>query len=416
MKPTANLLVRGAREMLTMTGELPSRDAKGSWDPTPLGIVCDGAVAAHDGVIVAAGRTADVERAIDLAPDATVIDAGDRLLVPGLVDAHTHALFTGDRAHEFSLRMQGASYAEIAAGGGGIASTVRAVREADDAALARALGARLDRMRAFGVTTVEVKTGYALDTRHELRCLAIASAHAGVVPTFLPLHAVPPELRGSPDGRARYLALVADEMLPAVAAQGNARFIDAYIDGPGFSVAEARPVLERARSLGLRSRLHIGQFEDIGGAALAAEIGAASADHLEHVSDEGLHAMARAGVVGILLPGAAFSLGQSPPDARRMRALGVSLALATDCNPGTSRTENLPLMASFAVRQMGMTTVEAWWALTRVAASSLGCTHVGRIAEGLSADLTLLDLASWEALPYAFGAPVASWTSSRRRP
>ncbi len=414
MRVRATLLVRRVREVLTMRGALPERDAKGSWDPGPLGVIEDGAVAVCDGVIAAVGSTAEVERSIELAPGATVIEGGDRVLAPGLVDAHTHALFAGDRAHEFSLRVQGRGYADIAAAGGGIASTVRAVRAADDGALRASLEARVARMRSFGVTAVEVKTGYALDTAQELRCLDVMAGLDAVVPTFLPLHAVPPELRGSAEGRARYLALVADEMLPAALAQGRARFIDAYIDGPGFSVAEARPTLERARAAGLRARLHVGQFEDIGGAELAAELGAASADHLEHVSDAGLSAMASAGVTAVLLPGAAFSLGQPMPDARRMRALGVSVALATDCNPGTSRTENLPLMAAFGVRQMGLTTVEAWWALTRVPAESLGLGAIARIVPGAPANLSLFDLRSWEALAYVFGVPLAVWTCAGR--
>ena len=412
MRARATLLVRHAREMLTMRDALPARDANGTWEPSHLGLVRDGAVATCDGVIVAVGTTAEVERAVALAPDAEVIDAGDRVLAPGLVDAHTHALFAGDRAREFSQRVQGASYAEIAAAGGGIAASVTALRACSDEALVALLRARVARMRSFGVTTVEVKTGYALDARHELRCLDAMAACAGVVPTFLPLHAVPPELRGAPGGRARYLASVRDAMLPAVVSQGKARFIDAYIDGPGFSVAEARPVLEAARAMGLRARLHVGQFEDVGGAELAAELGAASADHLEHVSDQGLCAMAEAGVTAVLLPGAAFSLGQPMPDARRMRALGVAVALATDCNPGTSRTENLPLMAAFGVRQMGLSTVEAWHAITRTAAVSLGVSSYGHLSRGAAADIVLFDLASWEALPYAFGGPVASWTSA----
>lgn len=408
MRARATLLVRRARELLTMRGELPRRDAKGSWDPRPLGLIEDGAVAALDGRIVAVGTTSEVERAIELTPDATVIEARDAVVAPGLVDAHTHSLFAGDRAREYSLRVQGRGYADIAAAGGGIASTVRATRSASDDQLDAALRARLARMRMYGVTSVEVKTGYALDTANELRCLDAISACEGAVATFLPLHAVPPELRGQPDGRARYLRIVADEMLPAAVAQGRARFIDAYIDGPGFSVEEARPVLERARAMGLRARLHVGQFEDIGGAELAASLGAASADHLEHVTDAGLVAMAGAGVTAVLLPGAAFSLGQPMPDARRMRALGVEVALATDCNPGTSRTENLPLMASFAVRQMGLSTVEAWWALTRIPARSLGLES-GVIAAGAPVDLCALDAETWEALPYHFGGPTARW-------
>ena len=404
MRVEADLLVRHARELLTMSGELPAADAKGAWDEAPLGIIRDGAVAARGGVVVAVGTTAAVEAAVSLTPDARVVDVGDRVAAPSLFDCHTHALYVGDRSNEYSLRVRGASYAEIAARGGGIASTVRALRAADDDALLGELRARLDRMAAFGTGFVEVKTGYALDTAHELRCLdLLRRCGARVVPTFLPLHAVPPELRGVDGGRARYLALVLDEMLPAVAAQGAARFIDAYIDGPGFSVAEARRSLVRARELGLRARLHVGQFEDVGGAELAAELGAASADHLEHVSDAGLRAMAAAGVVGVLLPTAAFTLGQAMPDARRMRALGVEVAVATDCNPGTSPNESLPLAVSFAVRQMGLTTVEAWWAVTRAAARSLELPFQGRIAEGLPLALSIFDYPTWEALPSHLG-------------
>jgi imidazolonepropionase len=409
VRVAADTLLRHARELLTMTGELPSVDAKGSWDEGPLGIVRDGAVAAKDGVVVAVGTTAAVEAAVTLDAGARVVDVGDALVAPALIDCHTHALFVGDRSDEYGLRVQGATYAEIAARGGGIASSVRALRAASDEALLDTLRARLDRMASFGVGTVEVKTGYALDTAHELRCLdLLRRCGARVVPTFLPLHAVPPELRGVEGGRQRYLARVLDEMLPAVVAQGAARFIDAYIDGPGFSVAEASPTLERARALGLRARLHVGQFEDVGGAEFAAEIGAASADHLEHVSEGGLRAMAAAGVVGVLLPTAAFTLGQAMPDARRMRALGVEVAVATDCNPGTSPNESLPLAVSFAVRQMGLTTVEAWWAVTRAAARSLGQTRGGTIERGLPMALSIFELPSWQALPAHLGRPLVN--------
>ena len=230
-----------------------------------------------------------------------------------------------------------------------------------------------------------------------------------MVPTFLPLHAVPPELRGVDGGRARFVEAVTAEFLPAVLAQGVARFVDAYIDVAGFSVAEARPLLEACQRAGLRPRLHVGQFADVGGAALAAEFGAASADHLEHVSDDGARAMADAGVIGVLLPGAAFSLGQSMPDARRLRDLGVEVALGTDCNPGTSHTDALPLTAAFSVRQMGLSTVEAWHAITAVAARSLELGDRGALRLGARADLAVLDLASWEALPYAFGGPRARY-------
>jgi imidazolonepropionase len=406
VRTEADLLLRHARELLTLNGELPPTDTEGTWDEAPLGIVRDGAVAARRGVVVAVGSTAEVEAAVALTPDARVVDVGDRIVAPALIDCHTHALYTGDRSNEYSLRVRGVGYAAIAARGGGIAATVRALRSTDDDRLLATLTARLDRMASFGTGIVEVKTGYALDTVHELRCLDILRrCGARVVPTFLPFHAVPPELREVAGGRERYLTIVRDEMLPAVAEQGIARFIDAYVDGPGFSVAEVKPTLLRAKALGLRARLHVGQFEDVGGAELAAELGAASADHLEHVSDAGLRAMADAGVVGVLLPTAAFTLGQAMPDARRMRAHGLELAVATDCNPGTSPNESLPLAISFAVRQMGLTTVEAWWAVTRAAARALDMPAWGRVFPGGPLSLSMFDLPSWEALPSELGRP-----------
>lgn len=393
---------------MTCSGVLPTSAAKADFDPGPLGIIEDGAVAIAGDRIVAVGRSDEVERAVSLTEDATVIDVGDALVTPGLVDAHTHALFVGGRAREYSLRVQGAGYAEIAAKGGGIAASVRALRAADDEALVSVLAKRLDAMARFGTTTVEVKTGYALDVAHELRSLrAMRAMGDRVVPTFLGLHAVPPDLRAVEGGRAKYLATVAGEMLDAVARDGGARFIDAYIDGPGFSVAECAPVLARAKAMGLRARLHVGQFEDVGGAEFAAAIGAASADHLEHVSDDGLRAMAAAGVAAVLLPGAAFSLGQPMPDARRMRALGVAVALATDCNPGTSHCDALPWMAAFGVRQMGLSTVEAWFAVTATAADCLDAGDRGRLVVGARADVAVLDLPGWEALPYVIGGPRA---------
>jgi imidazolonepropionase len=414
VREPATLVLRHAREVLTMQGELPAAAPRADFDPAPLGIIHDGAVAVNGDTILAVGTTAEVERVVAITPTTVVIDVGDRLVAPGLIDAHTHALFVGDRSHEFSMRLEGATYASIAAAGGGIAASVRAVRAADTNTLGRSLRARLARMAAFGVTTVEVKTGYALDTAHELRCLDVIARTEGAVPTFLPLHAIPPELRARPDGRQTYLDRVFGEMLPRVLAAGTAKAIDAYIDGPGFSVEEARPVLEVARRAGLAVHLHVGQFEDVGGARLAAELRAASADHLEHVTDEDVRAMAQAGVTGVLLPGAAFSLGQPQPDARRLRALGLSVALATDCNPGTSHTESLPLMAAFGVRQMGLSTVEAWFALTRVAARALGREDLGRLARGCRADIAVLALPSWESLPYDFGSPrcEASWRAS----
>ncbi len=411
----ADLVIRGAREVLTLDG--PPPEASRPHDPAPLGVIPRGAVAVRAERIVALGPEQDVLDRVQLTVDATVVDACGGIVTPGLVDAHTHALFVGDRADEYADRLAGASYADIASRGGGIARSVRDLRAATDEALIDALVARLERMRRYGTTTVEVKTGYGLDTASELRALrAIARARdrvastSRVFRTFLPLHAVDPDLRALPDGRARYLARTLGETVPAALAEGP-DFVDAYVDTTGFSVEETRPLLQLAQAAGVGVRMHVGQFADVGGAELAAEFHAASADHLEHVGDSGLRAMASANVVAVLLPGAAFSLGQTPPDARRFRAAGLEVAIATDCNPGTSYTENLPLMAAFAVRQMGLSIPEAWWAITRAAARSLRSETLGALRVGGPADLVVMDLPGWQALPYRFGGAEARFTS-----
>jgi imidazolonepropionase len=408
MTAPVTVLIRDAAEVLTLCG--PSPDPARPGDEVPLAVIEHGSVAFAGDRVVAIGPTEQVLRSITVDPTrTTILDARGCVVAPGLIDAHTHGLFVGNRADEFVARIEGASYSDIAARGGGIARSVRELRAADDEGAVTALSDRLVRMGACGVTMVEVKTGYGLDTPSELRAMRLireGAARAGVRvrATFLPLHAVDPALRGIADGRARFLARTLDETVPAVLSEQRPDFIDAYVDEAGFSVAECRPLLMAARRAGIQPRLHVGQFSDIGGAELAAEFGAASADHLEHVSDEGLRAMGRSGVVATLLPGAAFSLGQSMPDGRRMRALGVEVALATDCNPGTSYVENLPLMAAFAVRQMGLSTVEAWWALTRAPARSLAWDGGGRLSPGGPADACVLEIPTWRALPYALGS------------
>lgn len=410
MSGPIDAIYRNAAELVTMDG--PPPDPSRPFDHAPLAVIEDGAIAVRAGRVVALGTTRDVLASVEIDPKNTCdFDCVGAVVAPGLIDAHTHALFVGHRADEFVARIEGATYADIAAKGGGIARSVRELRAASDEHLIRELAARLKRLRSYGTTTVEVKTGYGLDTESELRSLRAiraASVRAGVrvKSTFLPLHAVDPALRSSPDGRQRYLERTMRETVPAVfALEDGARpdYVDAYVDTTGFSVEETRPLLDAAKRAGIPVRMHIGQFADIEGAELAAEYGAKSADHLEHVSDAGLRAMARAGTVAMLLPGAAFSLGQSMPDARRMRSLGVEVGLATDCNPGTSYVENLPLVAAFAVRQMGLSTAEAWWALTRAPARSLdwegGVLRVGGVA-----DVCVLDMPTWRALPYAVGS------------
>jgi imidazolonepropionase len=350
----------------------------------PLGVLEKGRLLVEDGRVVALGRHVEAE-------DAKFV-RHPGVITPGLVDAHTHAAWMGSRGREYAMRMEGADYEAIAAAGGGIVSSMRAVRQASRAEVVAELTARLGRMAAMGVTCVEVKSGYGLDEASERRQLEavaeIAERADGVtvVPTFLGLHAVPPEAEGDKDRHARACL----SWLDGIAADGLARYVDAYIDRNAFSVAQARPVLERAKELGLGVRVHVGQFADVGGAELAAELGAASADHLEHVGDAGIAAMAAAGVAAVLLPVASFTLGQAAPPVARLRHAGLSLVVASDANPGTAPTESLPLAMALAVRSYGLTASEALLGATRHAAACLD--HDGGVLRVSGpADLVLWD-------------------------
>jgi imidazolonepropionase len=339
--------------------------------------------------------------------DVPFVELGDRVVTPGLVDAHTHACWVGSRHGEYAARAAGADYRAIAAAGGGILATQRAVAAATEADLARALAARLERMAAVGVTTVEVKSGYGLEGADEVKQLrAIAAAANGdrpaIVPTFLALHALPPSARAN---RARYVERVARELVPEVAREGLARFVDAYIDDGAFTAEEARTVGLAARGAGLGVRLHVGQFADVGGAAVAAAIGANSADHLEHVSAAGAHALAAAGVAAVLLPVASFALGQPPPPVSLLRSAGVSLVVATDANPGTAPTESLPLAMALAVRLYGLSPEEALLGATRYAAASLGLEERGVLRAGARADFVVWDLPHEQAITQPWGVP-----------
>lgn len=340
-------------------------------------------------------------------------DVGDRVVTPGLVDAHTHACWVGSRHAEYAIRMRGGDYRDIAHAGGGILATQRAVAAASEKQLAHALLVRLDRMMRLGVTTVEVKSGYGLEAeqeRKQLAAIALADESGGylaaelpsVVPTLLALHALPESARSD---RAAYVAGVARDLVPQVAKEGLARFVDAYVDDSAFTVDEARLVCDAARANGLGVRLHVGQFADVGGAELAASIGAASVDHLEHVSAAGIDALARAGVHAVLLPVASFTLGQSPPPVRALREAGVPLVVASDANPGTAPTESLPLALALAVRAYGLTPEEAIVAATRNAAASLGLRDRGVLRAGMRADVVVWDLPHEEAIVQPWGVP-----------
>lgn len=407
---TAERFAVTARRLVTCD---PARAAPGD----PLGVLEDGAILVEGGAIVAVGPRAEI---LGRGGPARIAIEADGVVTPGLVDAHTHAPWVGSRDAEYAIRMAGGDYEAIAAAGGGILASMRAVRAADVGEIAAALRARLRRMAALGVTTVEAKSGYGLDEaseRKQLEAIAEAARDPGlprVVPTYLALHALPPEARGAPHGqgaptdadRSAYAAEVARRALPAIAAAGLARYVDAYVDRSAFSVEDARLVLRRARELGLGARLHVGQFADVGGAELAAELGAASADHLEQVGPAGVEALARAGVAAVLLPVASFTLRQAPPPIAALRAAGVPLVVASDANPGTAPTESLPLALALAVRLYGLTVPEAILGATREAAAALGLGDVtGALRPGLRADIVAWDLPHENAIVQPWGAP-----------
>ena len=322
------------------------------------------------------------------------LDAAGRLVVPGLVDCHTHLAFGGWRADEFEMRLQGVGYLDIARAGGGIMSTVRATRAASDAELLARATAALEGMRRLGVTTVECKSGYGLDLATELRLLRTyrslaATQPTRLVPTFLGAHVVPAEHRAD---RQAYLRLLVEEMIPAVAAEGLARCCDVFVEDTAFSVDEARTIFRAGKAAGLAPKLHADQLSAGGGAELAAEVGAWSADHLECSSDAGIAAMAAAGVVAVSLPIATLYLRQQPMPARKFIAAGVPVAVATDFNPGSAPSWDLPLAMMLACHLQRMTPAEALKGATSIAARAVGLAgKAGEIAVGCRADLAVID-------------------------
>lgn len=369
------------------------------------GTIEDGAVAAKDGRIAWIGKRADLPAGWRAQVEH---DCRGGWLTPGLIDCHTHLVYAGSRAAEFEQRLQGVSYEEIARAGGGILSTVRATRAASERDLLRQSSRRLAALMAEGVTTVEIKSGYGLDTATESRILRVArqlavSCATEVRTSFLGAHALPPEYAGHADD---YITLVCEEMLPAIHTEGLADAVDAFCEGIGFSPAQTARVFERAHSLGLPVKLHADQLSDLGGAALAARHGALSADHLEYTSAASVEAMAQAGTVAVLLPGAYYFLRETrlPPIAV-LRERGVPMALATDCNPGTSPCTSLLLMLNMGCTLFRLTPAEALAGVTCHAAQALSLQQqAGRIAIGLRADLALWEIERPADLAYAFGA------------
>jgi len=379
--------------LATVRGDLPG-----------LGLIERGVIAARDGRIVFAGARSEFPSGADAAER---IDCAGRWITPGLVDCHTHLVFGGNRAHEFELRLQGASYEEIARAGGGIVSTVAATRASSEAELVASALPRLDALIGEGVTTVEIKSGYGLNTETEMRQLSAARAvgrnrPVSIRTTFLGAHALPPEADGDKD---RYIDLVCSEMLPAVAQAGLADAIDAFMEGIAFSGDQTARVFRMAKALELPVKLHADQLSNLGGAALASEFSALSADHLEHTDHAGVADMARAGTVAVLLPGAFYFIRETTkPPVELFRAHGVNMALATDCNPGSSPLTSLLLVMNMGATLFRMTVAECIAGVTREGARALGMLgETGTLEAGKWCDLAIWDIDRPAELVYRIG-------------
>jgi imidazolonepropionase len=401
----ADLLIVGISELATPQGDAP----RVGGDLGRVSVLHDAAIACLDGKIAWVGPRAELDQAVELLPSGGTLDARGGTALPGFVDAHTHLPFAGWREQEFNERLRGATYSEIADRGGGILSTVERTREASEEDLTTRVFERLDRMLRLGTTTVEAKSGYGLTVESEMKQLnalrGAASNHpVDLVPTFLGAHTVPLEYR---ENRAEYVRLLIEEMLPQVAESGLAEYADAFVDAHAFSLDEARRVLEAARSHGLGVRLHADQLADDGAAALAAELGAASADHLEHASEAGIDALARAGTCGVLLPAATFFLmSDTPPPGRRLVDGGVPVVVATDFNPGSCPCDSMSAALWFACLGARLTVDEAITAATLNAACALGRGKVtGTLEPGKRADIVVHDLPNRYHLVYRFGTP-----------
>ncbi len=369
------------------------------------GVIADGTVVVDGDTIAWAGPAGDLPAHL---VDARQIDLEGRAVLPGFVDAHTHLVFAGDRSDEFARRMSGETYQEIAAAGGGILSTVAATRRAGFEELVASARRRLRRMLATGTTTIEIKSGYGLDTSTEVVMLTAAAAAAEGLPltvrrTFLGAHSVAPEYRGR---RADYVDLVVEEMLPAAAPHSD--YCDVFVEGGVFDVEEARRVFVTAATHGLGARVHAEQLGHHGGAALAAEIGAVSADHLDHVTADDARLLAGSGTTAVLVPGASFQLRGPQAPGPMLWNEGVTVALATDCNPGTSYVESMPFVVALGVVQMGLSVEQAVWAATRGGALSLGLADRGWMRAGARADLVVLDAPSHRHLAYRPASPLVA--------
>jgi imidazolonepropionase len=400
-KENVDLMIRNASELITLRGT--SREPVRKEIVRNLGLIENGALAVHEGRVVAADKTSRIEQSFKAEE---VIDASSKVVMPSFVDSHTHLVFSGAREEEFELRLQGASYLEVLEKGGGILQTVSATRKASEEQLVETAKRTLDIMLRHGTTTVEAKSGYGLTTRDETKCLEVAKEldkeHViDVVPTFLGAHTVPPEYRGRTE---EYVTLVTEEMIPEVADRRLAGFCDVFCEEGVFNVEQARRILQAGTKYGLKPKVHADELTSIGGAELAAEVKAISAEHLLFASERGLKAMAEVGVIAVLLPTASFSLMTGKyAEARKMAQLNVPVALGTDFNP-SCWTENMQMAIAFACRELRLTPAVAIAAATINAAHAIHrADKVGSLEEGKKADIIVLNIPNHKFLGYRFG-------------
>lgn len=401
MSDGIDLVVVHCKQLVTCKN--PENVPKKGQELESLDVIPDGAIAVSDGRIVFVGKTADLESQMQWRESARVMNGSDYVVMPGWVDCHTHAVFGGTRAEEFVMRLKGATYLEIQEKGGGISGTVRETEKLSEEDLASISRTYLDNMLVCGTTTVEIKTGYGFEWKNEEKMLRtieiLKSQHPlDIVATFLGAHAVPPRFRENSDAYTDEVI----EMLPR--ARKYAEFCDVFCEG-GFSAIQTRRILNEAKRLGYKTKIHIEQFSDIGGAEIAADLEAVSADHLDHVTDRGIEKMASKGVIGVLLPGVTFFLGgdQYAP-AKKMMQKGLPIAVATDFNPGSCPSENMQLMISLACIKMGMTPEAVIQSATINGAHAICLAHeVGSLEVGKKADFILLKVPDYRHIPYRFG-------------
>lgn len=400
----ADLLIHSARMMATLRGH-SGRPACGA-DMSEIGLIEDGALAIRDGKIAAVGTTEEIRAGGWAGPDTRQISALGKVVTPGFVDPHTHVLYAGSRENELSLKLKGVPYLEILKQGGGILSTVQSTKLAKDEEIKVQTSRRLRTMLSLGTTTAEAKSGYGLMLDEELRALRLireldAEQAVDLVPTFMGAHAVPPGY-----SEEEFTGYIVDEMLPKVAAQGLAEFCDVFCEPGVFSLESSERILRKAQQLGLKLKMHADELASAGGAELAAQLKVVSADHLLQASDEGIAALARQGVIAVLLPATSFNLAKnSYARAREMIRAEVPVALATDSNPGSSPTESMPLVLTIACLYLRLTPEEALTAATINAAHAIGrADKVGSLEVGKQGDVLILDIPNLNYLPYHFGS------------